>query len=60
MKSVSCSNQSYNYLDRPMPVLEIGRNENTSTVNEGDTVYFQCNMKANPWVESVVWRHNVS
>lgn len=55
-----CFNHWYNYLDRPELVLEVGRSEEITTVREGDDVYFQCIIKANPLVKSVFWTHNVS
>lgn len=42
--------------------LEVGTNPivEGNVVSEGADVYFECNIKANPWVYRVAWRHNVS
>lgn len=47
-------------IDKPVVTLELGTNSNTSTIHEGADVYFECNIKSNPWILKVSWRHNVS
>lgn len=48
--------------DEPLLKLEIGTNPvvEGNTVSEGADVYFECNIKANPWVYRIAWRHDVS
>jgi hypothetical protein len=52
----------YYHLDEPLMKLEVGTNPvaDGNTVSEGADVYFECNIKANPWVYRIAWRHNVS
>ncbi|XP_049804270.1 neural cell adhesion molecule 2-like [Schistocerca nitens] len=42
----------------PIVDLELGSNINGSAIREGVDVYFECNVRANPWIHKVVWRHN--
>lgn len=47
-------------LDVPVVTLELGSNLNSTTIREGADVYFECNIKSNPWIYKVNWRQNVS
>lgn len=44
----------------PTIQLELGSNLNPDDIEEGDDVYFECKVHANPVAYKVVWRHNVS
>lgn len=47
--------------DAPIVALFPGRNLDLDRVTEGDDVYFECRVHANPAIRGgVVWRHNVS
>ncbi|XP_042230323.1 nephrin-like isoform X2 [Homarus americanus] len=41
----------------PVATLHPGRSLNLSNIEEGDDVYFECSIKANPWVYKIVWLH---
>ncbi|KAG0729190.1 B-cell receptor CD22 [Chionoecetes opilio] len=41
----------------PKANLQPGSSLNLSNIEEGDDVYFECSIKANPRVYKVVWRH---
>ncbi|XP_078037825.1 synaptogenesis protein syg-2 [Augochlora pura] len=43
----------------PVVTLQLGSNLNLSAIREGIDVYFECNIKSNPWVYKVSWRHNL-
>lgn len=47
--------------DPPLITLEFGTNPvvEGNIVSEGADVYFECNIKANPWVYRVAWKQNV-
>ncbi|KAL7016960.1 hypothetical protein ACKWTF_010208 [Chironomus riparius] len=45
----------------PVVKLEFGTNQQNHLQNgirEGADVYFECNIKSNPWVYKVSWKHN--
>ncbi|XP_064109770.1 LOW QUALITY PROTEIN: uncharacterized protein LOC135217712 [Macrobrachium nipponense] len=41
----------------PITKLHPGRSLNLSNIEEGDDVYFECSIQANPWVYKIVWLH---
>lgn len=44
----------------PTLTLVLGSNLNPMDIEEGDDVYFDCNVEANPAAYKIVWKHNVS
>lgn len=44
----------------PTIQLELGSNLNPDDIEEGDDVYFECKVHANPSAYKVIWKHNVS
>ncbi|XP_054259110.1 synaptogenesis protein syg-2-like [Macrosteles quadrilineatus] len=42
----------------PVLQLELGSKMNPNDIEEGDDVYFECKIHANPAAYKVVWRHN--
>lgn len=49
-----------NISDVPVVSLELSSNVNVSDIKEGIDVFFECNVKSNPWIYRVSWQHNVS
>lgn len=58
------SNERLNHYSRisdvPLLKLALGINMNPVDIEEGDDVYFECKIDANPTAYKVVWKHNVS
>ena len=48
------------FQDAPVIDLSFGSNLNPDNIAEGNDVYFECKIKANPEVYKVVWLHDVS
>ena len=48
------------FSDVPSSTLTLGSSLNASNIKEGDDVYFECSVKANPRPYKITWRHNVS
>ena len=48
------------FLDAPTVSLSLGANLIPDSIAEGNDVYFECAISANPEVYKVVWLHNVS
>ena len=44
----------------PSALLAFGPSLNPKGIKEGDDVYFECNVRANPRPYKVTWRFNVS
>ncbi|KAL3285867.1 hypothetical protein HHI36_000386 [Cryptolaemus montrouzieri] len=42
----------------PIPLLTLGSNLNPDDIEEGDDVYFECKVNANPWAYKVLWKQN--
>ena len=46
--------------DQPLVSIRMGQTLNPDEIKEGDDVYFECDVKANPKVYRLVWYHDVS
>ena len=46
--------------DVPVAQLSFGPSLNPKGIKEGDDVYFECHVRANPPARELTWRHNVS
>lgn len=44
----------------PIVTLKMGSSLNPEDIKEGDDVYFECHMRANPKAYKLSWYHNVS
>ncbi len=49
----------FSYADVPQSILSLGTSLNGSNIKEGDDVYFECNVRANPRPYKISWRFNV-
>ncbi|XP_022238855.1 nephrin-like [Limulus polyphemus] len=41
----------------PQVTLKLGSNIQLETIAEGNDVYFECHVQANPWVDDIIWLH---
>jgi hypothetical protein len=46
--------------DAPQVSLKLGHALNASNLKEGDDVYFECQVKANPPPRRIIWKKEVS
>lgn len=53
-------NALYFVADVPVVSLKMGSTLNPGDIKEGDDVYFECNIRANPKAYKLSWFHNVS
>lgn len=44
----------------PVVTLKLGSTLNPDDIKEGDDVYFECNVRANPKAYRLAWYHDVS
>jgi hypothetical protein len=44
----------------PRVVIHFGSSLNPTDIKEGDDVYFECQVSANPRAHRLLWFHNVS
>jgi hypothetical protein len=47
-------------IDPPQVTLSLGSTLNPDDIKEGDDVYFECHIKANPKEHRITWSHDVS
>lgn len=48
------------FSDPPQVQLKLGTTLNPDDIKEGDDVYFECNIRANPKEHKITWYHDVS
>lgn len=48
------------FSDPPQVILQLGSTLKPDDIKEGDDVYFECNIRANPKEHKITWFHNVS
>jgi len=49
----------FNTVDPPIAQLRLGGYHRLDEIKEGDDVFFDCIIRATPWITNVFWRHNV-
>ena len=54
------NNQNDYFLDPPRVKLNLGNGINRNKISEGQDVYMDCDIRANPRIYKVEWIHNVS
>ena len=47
------------FADPPVVSLSLGKNLEATDIKEGDDVYFECNVTANPAAHKVTWKKDV-
>ncbi|ROT77314.1 putative nephrin-like isoform X3, partial [Penaeus vannamei] len=47
------------YCEYAITILKPGKSLNLSNIEEGDDVYFECSIQANPWVYKIIWLHEL-
>ena len=52
--------RKFSFPDPPEVTLKLGSNLDETDIKEGDDVYFECHIKANPQAHKVMWKRNVS
>lgn len=50
----------FHFTDPPQVTLSLGSTLNPDDIKEGDDVYFECHIKANPKEHRITWSHDVS
>lgn len=53
-------NKDLSIPDVPIVDLKMGSSLNPDEIKEGDDVYFECTVKANPKTHRLFWFHDVS
>lgn len=51
---------SFSFSVPPKVELHLGSTLNAGNIKEGDDVYFECKVIANPEHHKIIWKHNVS
>jgi len=63
MQKLAAGERTIDFLNHfsvvPVVKLALGSSLNPEDIEEGDDVYFECKVNANPIAYKVVWKHNV-